>query len=120
MDNWTRNRKWNTIRSIRNHLSELEELASQDLLDESELEGIVKTEIIILERPQIHSKPNSGACPRNSSQFRLVSNMVAKGIQITKRFVFHGHEFNVYTHAIFSLLKLLIPKQLQKIPQNKL
>ena len=38
--------------SARCHLSELEELASQDLLDESELEDIVETELIIPERSQ--------------------------------------------------------------------
>ena len=54
--------------SARCHLSELEELASQDLLDESELEDIVETEIIIQEVPEIHSEPNSGASPCNSSK----------------------------------------------------
>ena len=38
--------------SARCHLSELEELASQDLLDESELEDIVETEMIIPEGPK--------------------------------------------------------------------
>ena len=93
--------------SARRHLSELEELASQDLLDECELEDIVETEMIIPEGSQNHSEPNSGASPCNSSQLDCSSNisllfsrgsMVAKEIRITNRSVLHGHEFNVDTH----------------------
>ena len=54
--------------SARCHLSELEELASQDLLDESELEDIVETEMIIQKGSQIHGEPNSGVSSCNLSQ----------------------------------------------------